>query len=134
MPFRDQAQRSTHQAHSHKCHDDTMLLRSAVTTLVALLVAVASSYQLPDGFEKQRVLTSDALLDGITMDFEWTPTGLLIVVKKEGKVLIFEDPDGDFSYSRRIVSLDLEPVLCLYNEGGLAGVEVHPDFANNRYM
>lgn len=71
---------------------------------------------------------------GMVVDFAFTPEGQLIVIKKEGQVQVYDDPDGDNSYKTKTVALDLSPVLCANSERGVEGIEVHPDFLTNRYM
>lgn len=90
--------------------------------------------QLPTGFEEQLVLDSARLGGGVITDFAFTPTGSLIVIKKEGGITVFDDPVGDQSFTQRTDALDLTAVVCANSERGVEGVEVHPDFATNRYM
>ena len=106
----------------------------------AALAAVLCVGQAPkvsavtSGFEEKDVLDGDTLGGGMVVDFEWTPEGQLIVIKKEGEIQVYNDPDGDNSYASKTVALDLAPILCANSERGVEGVEVHPDFVNNRYM
>lgn len=112
-------------------------MRNFWATAVAALSCLAQTslvYAVPSGFEDREVLDGGVLGGGMVVDFEWTPTGQLIVIKKEGQVQVYEDPAGDYSYSSKTVALDLSPVLCANSERGVEGVEVHPDFVNNRYM
>jgi glucose/arabinose dehydrogenase len=87
-----------------------------------------------DGFEDQLVMDSDFMGGGIITDFVWTPGGSLLVVKKEGFVDVFGDPNGDNSYSERTQALDISALICDNSERGVEGIEVHPDFETNRFV
>ena len=71
---------------------------------------------VPSGFEDREVLDGSSLGGGMVVDFEWTPIGQLIVIKKEAEVQVYDDPAGDNSYSSKTVALDLSPVLCANSE------------------
>lgn len=111
------------------------ILWAAAAIVAQLCAETLTVNALPSGFEDREVLDRSSLGAGIPVDFAWTPTGQLIVVKKEGEIQVYDDPDGDNSYSSKTVALDLsQSSLCVNSERGVEGVEVHPDFENNRYM
>lgn len=111
-------------------------MRFLWTVAVAAVLSLTGrvSAQLPTGFEEQEVLDSGRLGGGVITDFAFTPTGSLIVIKKEGGISVFDDPAGDQSFQSRTDALDLTAVVCANSERGVEGVEVHPDFINNRYI
>jgi glucose/arabinose dehydrogenase/PKD repeat protein len=90
--------------------------------------------QLPTGFEEQLVLDSAFLGGGVITDFAFTPGGSLVVIKKEGGIVVFDDPAGDQSFTAKTDALDLAPVVCANSERGVEGVEIHPDFETNRFI
>jgi glucose/arabinose dehydrogenase len=63
------------------------------------------------------------------IDFTWTPEGQMLVIQKEGILLIYDPLDGD-SFTKKGVALDLISVICDNSERGLGGVQVHPNFGN----
>lgn len=106
------------------------------TALIVLLCAQQSQVvkaALGSGFEDREVLI-DGSGGGIITDFAWTPQGQLLVAKKNGEIQVHSDPDNDNLYKKDAVALDLSSVLCANSERGVEGIEVHPDFLNNRYM
>lgn len=112
-------------------------MRISWVGVVAALLCIAIIGAQPSGFEDRLVLDGGDLGGGMVVDFAWTPPeagGQLIVIKKEGEIQVYDDPAGDNSYSEKSVALDLSPVLCANSERGVEGIEVHPDFATNRYM
>lgn len=108
-----------------------MRIQSIIAALAAL-VCLANA--VPSGFEELEILDGGKLGGGMVVDFAFTPTGQLIVIKKEGEVQVYDDPNGDNSYSAKTSALDLSPVLCANSERGVEGIEVHPEFETNRYM
>ncbi len=112
-------------------------MRISCAGVVAALLCIAIAEAQPTGFEDREVLDGGALGGGMVVDFAWTPPesgGQLIVIKKEGEIQVYDDPAGDNSYSAKSVALDLSPVLCANSERGVEGIEVHPEFATNRFM
>jgi hypothetical protein len=110
-----------------------MRLSLAATALLLWITALASVSALPDGFEdKAVILEGRGLL--VPTDFTFTPGGQMLVTNKGGEVFVFDDPDGDNSYSVQTQALDLSPRMCINGERGVAGIEVHPDFENNRFV
>jgi glucose/arabinose dehydrogenase len=112
-------------------------MRISCAGVVAALLCIAIAEAQPTGFEDREVLDGGALGGGMVVDFAWTPPesgGQLIVIKKEGEIQVYDDPAGDNSYSAKSVALDLSPVLCANSERGVEGIEVHPEFATNRFI
>jgi hypothetical protein len=104
------------------------------TAVLAALLCIGGVSAATDGFEDREVLDADVLGGGLVTDFAWTHTGQMLVVKKEGQLLVFEDPAGDNSYSTKIAALDLSAALCDNSERGFQGVELHPDFENTIHL
>jgi glucose/arabinose dehydrogenase len=72
---------------------------------------------------------------GIPTNFVWTPDGSQLLVSNKGRQLyVFDNPDGDDSYSNQTTAIDLSSVMCDNSERGLSGVAVHPEFATNRFV
>jgi glucose/arabinose dehydrogenase len=110
-----------------------MRLSPAAAALLLWITALASVIAVPDGFEDRAVILEDAGLL-VPTDFTFTPGGQLLVVNKGGQLFVFDDPDGDNSYSLQTEALDLSPVMCINGERGMQGIEVHPDFENTRFI
>ena len=92
---------------------------------------VPQSLAAPDGFEDEEVFDGEAF----TIDLVFTPDEKLLVVQKEGYVNLWEDPDGDYSYSKKTQILDISDDVCDKQERGLGGIQLHPDFGViNRYV
>lgn len=110
-----------------------MILSPTTTALLWWITALALVSALPDGFEDRAViLEGRGLL--VPTDFKFTPGGQMLVTNQGGQVLVFDDPDGDNSYSVQTQALDLSPRMCINGERGLSGIEVHPDFENTRFI
>jgi glucose/arabinose dehydrogenase len=59
----------------------------------------------------------------------WQP--MLMLVSKEGKVTVLEDPDNSDEFT---VIIDLDGKMCTNTERGLQTIAVHPQFEENRFV
>lgn len=92
------------------------------TLLLTLLPVLSSLAQLPDEFSQQRLATG---LNPVTMAF--APDGRLFLAEKDGRVLIVEN---DQLLPQPLLSIEVDN----FNERGLSGLAVHPDFEDNGYL
>ena len=104
----------------------TAALAALIWTDVSLKAIAA-----PNGFVDEEIFAGE----GFTVDMVFTPDEKLLVVKKEGYVNLWEDPDGDYSYTKKTQILDLSGDMCDNQERALGGIQLHPDFGvSNRYI
>lgn len=89
---------------------------------------------IPDGFEDRAVIPESRGLLVIPTDVAFTPAGDMLVVNKGGELIVFQDPNGDYSYPIHTEALNLAPFLCANGDRGVLAVAVHPQFDTNRYM
>jgi PKD repeat protein len=61
------------------------------------------------------------------------PSGRLLLAEKQGRVLVFE-PDGNGGFRAPTVFLDIRDRVRIWNESGLLGLAVSPEFATNRHV
>lgn len=112
----------------------TLLSFSALLLLVFCLLTTFVINAIPDGFEDRAVIPESTGLLTIPTDLAFTPSGDMLVVNKGGELLVFEDPNGDYSYPIHTEALNLAPFLCANGDRGVLAVAVHPDFDTNRYI
>jgi hypothetical protein len=89
---------------------------------------------IPDGFEDRAVIPESSGLLTIPTDLAFTPNGDMLVVNKGGELIVFSDPNNDYSYPIHTVALNLAPFLCANGDRGVLAVAVHPNFEENGYM
>lgn len=82
----------------------------------------AAYAQLPEGFQQQQLVDG---LNPVTMAF--APDGRLFLAEKDGRILIVEN---DTLREQPFVSIEVDT----YNERGLSGIALHPDFVQNGYV
>jgi glucose/arabinose dehydrogenase len=104
----------------------------AMGSALLLLCLCNGISAVPDGFEDTEVIRSISFLTKIT----FTPDGhKMLVSLKRGTILVFNDPDGDWSFDNRSIALEFpEDMLCFNGERGVQTIELHPDFTNNRLV
>lgn len=93
-----------------------------------------SSYKVDDGFISEVVLTDVNVIKGYWVDNpRQTGRKMLLLVAKEGRVLVLENPDTS-SETLTILTLLPNQDICTNGERGLQSVIFHPNFAQNRYV
>jgi glucose/arabinose dehydrogenase len=86
---------------------------------------------LPSGFIAEVVTSTRAVSGRFAPNPRKNGKPMLILIAKEGKVSVLEDPD-DSSTSETI--LDLSGEMCTETERGLHSIAVHPDFESTQYV
>jgi glucose/arabinose dehydrogenase len=98
----------------------------------AALVSIPSVAAVPDGFEEEEILQGVSFMT----DMVWTPQAQMVVILKVGEVRVYEDEVGDdpYSYNKMTLALDISEKTCFNNERGLGGIQLHPNFEQNRWI
>ena len=95
---------------------------SLTLLLFALIIFTGARAQLPDGFQQLKLADG---LNPVTMAF--APDGRLFLAEKDGRISIIED---DKLLETPFVEIEVDN----FNERGLSGIALHPDFAQNGYV
>jgi glucose/arabinose dehydrogenase len=105
--------------------------RATPLALAAILVAMlaasapAPAITYPSGFEEREVVGGLSL----PMAAAWAPDGRLFVAEKEGRLKVV--PQGGTTAT---TILDISDRVNAYQDRGLLGLAVDPDFASNGYV
>lgn len=95
---------------------------------VALLSAFAAA--APDGFLEEQLIKGPRYMT----DLVFADDKHMFVSVKEGLVHVHEDLEGNFDFASGKVALDITDIVCTATEEGLGGVQVHPNFEENRWI
>jgi glucose/arabinose dehydrogenase/PKD repeat protein len=109
-------------------------MRHLITAIAAaVFITLLPSHQLSaapvDGNFTTDIVNSGA---GRTK-IEFDPAGRLYLTEKRGRLLQCL-PNGSGGFLAPVVLLDLQSVVNWQSEGGLLGMALDPDFANNRFL
>lgn len=109
-----------------------MMRKLFAKAVLVILLCLDGVSAVPDGFEDTELIRSISFLT----KFTFTPDGhKMLISLKRGTILVFNDPNGDWSFDSRSIALEfLEDVLCFNGERGIQTIELHPDFTNNRLI
>lgn len=112
---------------------EIMLCPPCLHGIVAVLLISVNWFvsAVPSGFIVDVVSHQNAITGTFAPNprNNWQP--MLMLVSKEGKVSLLEDPDNSDDYS---VILDLDGKMCTNRERGLQTIAVHPQFEENRFV
>lgn len=106
-------------------------MKMTVMSLLLLLLLSDLVTPLPLGFIAEVVTSTSAVSGVFAPNPRMNGKPMLILISKEGKVSVLEDPDESPS-SQTI--LDLSGNMCTETERGLHSITVHPDFESNPYV
>jgi hypothetical protein len=107
------------------------MMRLARSAALAALVWLNVSTQVVAKIDIPKFEETDIFQgESFPTDFTWTPGGQMLVTLKRGTLLIYDQVDGDNSFTKTSVALDLTSIICDNSERGLGGVQVHPNFGN----
>eukprot|EP00544_Gedaniella_sp_CCMP2646_P008030 CAMPEP_0202488006 /NCGR_PEP_ID=MMETSP1361-20130828/6170_1 /ASSEMBLY_ACC=CAM_ASM_000849 /TAXON_ID=210615 /ORGANISM="Staurosira complex sp., Strain CCMP2646" /LENGTH=904 /DNA_ID=CAMNT_0049117497 /DNA_START=21 /DNA_END=2731 /DNA_ORIENTATION=+ len=94
---------------------------------IASLVSVG--HGVPDGFGEREIFKN-----GFMTDLTFTTDNRMFVTQKEGFVHIYE-PGDDYQYGGGDTTvLDIVDKVCVENERGLGGIQLHPNFDSNGWI
>lgn len=96
--------------------------------VVALLSALVAA--VPDGFLEEQLIQGPRYMT----DLVFADDAHIFVSVKDGLVHVHEDLEGNFDFTREQVALDITDIVCTGTEEGLGGVQVHPNFEENRWI